>query len=135
MNPVFKWKYNMTIDLKSSLKLTSEEVVDYVIWMHESGSIKRIDPHLRPQHLLCDFCTGDIDVLGKVESRDRDFEMVTQMLGLQKVWKVETRENKSSANGKSCQFYSKMNQTQIYKLQQVYKVDFEMFGYDFGLKC
>ena len=129
--PVFKWRDNETIATNSDETLKPNQVADFVIWMHEAGTIRKLDPHLRPQHLLCDFCVGDIDLLGKAETRDRDFARVTRKLGLEHVWKIETRENISGEEkNKDCNFYNQLNDTQLDKLKRVYKVDFEMFGYD-----
>ncbi len=114
--------------------LTPSDTIDYLI--ANQNRINRIDHHLRPQYLQCDFCNTHIDFLAKVETRNQDFEHIVRILGLKGNMKIDVQKNAQNASSE-CEFFAHIKPQRIEELNdKVYKTDYELFGYDKTiLKC
>ena len=120
--------------LKSNLTFVPPPLLAFYVKHYDA---KKIDPHLRPQYLQCDFCGVPVDFLGKCETRSRDFGLIVRRLGLEGVWAVDDVRNEArrkQANNKTCQFFSRLNELQIRHLYEAYEMDFLLFGYKFRSK-
>ena len=108
--------------------LTPSNIVDYLI--ANQNRLDQVDRHLRPQNLLCDFCNTRSDFLAKVETRNRDFRKIVEILRLKGQWKINVRKNAQNITSE-CEFFAHIEHERIKELiEKVYKTDFELFGYD-----
>lgn len=90
-----------------------------------------INRHIRPQNELCNFCR--IDFLGKLETMKRDFDGITQLLGLKSLWSNKIKENARAKKSKKthfCEFFSFLKRKDIEFLKRFYREDFLLFNYE-----
>ena len=88
---------------------------------------------------MCLYCDVDYDVIGKLEDFDEDVAYIaekqnlTEHLGLlnyvqHKTW--EKRKKSESKREKRDKYMSQLSQEMVSDLYELYKIDFEMFGYE-----
>ena len=90
----------------------------------------------RPQHSRCAYCDINYDFIGRAETFDQDRFYVsqvggiTQELGLNNEKSRGKRLNVAKRNVESRLYFDQLSQGQKEKLVELYKMDFELFGYD-----
>ena len=88
---------------------------------------------------MCLYCDVDYNVIGKLEDFDEDVayiaekQNITEHLGLlkyvqHKTW--EKRKDAQSKREKRDKYMSQLSQEMVSDLFELYKIDFEMFGYE-----
>ena len=96
--------------------------------------------HSRPYLPRCLYCDVDFDVIGKLEDFDEDVAYIaekrnlTEHLGLlnhvQQPKDQWTKENgERSRIEKRDKYMSQLSPEMVQDLHEIYKIDFEMFGY------
>ena len=123
------------------------EFIDLVLKEHhfEEPIHKKgwINPHWTTTWKRCQHCTVSYDVIGRLETFDDDLKYIILKLGLSNILpikKVTTlRENSSDRKRhkkapdktkESLKYFSMLKKSKINELYQIFKIDFEMFGYD-----
>ena len=102
--------------------------------------------HWRPYYLHCDYCDIKYDMVGRLESMETDLAYFTNK---SHITFLLTNENSSShvhpsgghryyppneiseqkKDKKVINYFSQLNVTQLNNLYDMYRIDFEMFGY------
>ena len=103
-----------------------------------------IDEHWRPFHTHCNFCEIYYDVIGRVEEFNIYINYIlhesnlTHLIpkditnyhihpsGEHRVSSIGSLDNKHKVR----EYFSALSDHQIMKLYKLYKIDFEIFGYD-----
>ena len=91
----------------------------------------------RPFYHRCSYCDIHYDVIGLIEEFDEDFryiiskQNVTLLLDRENVAKNQKSKNGSeSAAQKISKYFSMLKESVRSDLYDLYKIDFELFGYD-----
>ena len=58
------------------------EFVAYIFDKVSTMGRTEIDPHFRPQWVMCPFCYMDLDIVAKIEDYDRDSNYILKSLNL-----------------------------------------------------
>ena len=140
---IFKRQNNVTIPFR-----------DFVKWLIDNDSNYKANPHWRPMYQLTSPCLVEYDFISHLETIEADFEFVLEKLGISGMFEFPHGNEKASEKRpsvrnkrntmsleqgrydkilKTARLYKKMDLTKemIYKLYDLYKLDFELFGYDF----
>ena len=95
------------------------------------------DKHFSLMHERCDVCHTNFDYVGKIETEEDDRKFLLRRLRLP-VAKVavhlnqRNRQNKSRSTSKLARiFFATLDKSDIEKLYELYKLDFELFGYSY----
>ena len=91
----------------------------------------------RPYLPKCHYCDVDFDVIGKIEDFEEDVAYIakkrnlTDRLGLMNHVQNENPEkNKMSKRERREKYMSQLSLEMVQDLYELYKIDFEMFGYE-----
>ena len=102
--------------------------------------------HWRPYYQQCDYCDIKYNFIGRVENFENDFSYVAKMTniplhtlpdklfhvhpsGSDRRYFVPRKISKKEKNKKVIDYFGQLNDLQLQQLYDMYKVDFEMFGY------
>jgi len=129
-----KLKSNLMIENAKSLNVVRSrrpsfsEFVDYLL----REEVHNYNDHWRPYWLHCHLCEMEFDVIGKMETWNQDVQFITDVTGLSMTnvtleW-TNRRSNKSSST-LAQDYFRKLDKQTTIKLYNIYKIDFEMFGY------
>ena len=105
---------------------------EFVRFLLDPNSIGIADLHWRPMHLQCSPCRFRYDFIGHYETLLSDVEYVTRKLGIpDKLAKFpyENKKPRRSAADRTANMMKQLTSEQVDKLRQIYKMDFELFGY------
>ena len=104
---------------------------EFISWLVDIENVLALDPHFRPIHMLSKPCVLKYDFLGRFETLHEDIDYV-----LQKMFKLNTTDNlsfhrmsKETNNSVIGQYYNNIPSSDVKKLIEMYKLDFELFGY------
>ncbi len=103
--------------------------------LHEEEKCS-VNSHWMPQYCACHFCRIDYDMIGKVETFQEDFQYLKAEMGVFMDYdsKLEVAEKlNASKNATSWQIvnhFLRLNQTTKNILRDIYKRDFDLFGYN-----
>ncbi|XP_063242601.1 carbohydrate sulfotransferase 11 [Bacillus rossius redtenbacheri] len=108
---------------------TFSEFVKYLVDVHKNG--EPFDMHWAPVMQFCTPCQVDFHVIIKFETLQEDQNYLIHLAGLQNTIKPEW---KNPAKGRSTNklissYYSQLSRMQILQLYDIYRYDFELFGY------
>ena len=90
----------------------------------------------RPLFHFCSFCEVKFDVIGTMEEFEQDIDYIAKKMNFDKLLdNKEKRANQtpSSSNNKTERIFSYFSLLEKHvklRLYNLYKMDFEMFGYD-----
>ena len=88
------------------------------------------DMHWRPAHQTCYPCALDYDYVGYFDTVKEDADYILQQLQLDKM--VEFPSFKGSRTPEMLKtFYSQIPLDRIIRLAEIYRTDFDMFGYSY----
>ena len=100
--------------------------------------------HWRPQFINCNYCGINYDMIGRVETLKKDLEYISHVTDVQFITskKEKLKVNQSGTKShdqaeaerkvteeKTIKYFSTLSKTQLYKLYQLFRLDFEIFGY------
>ncbi|KAK7866837.1 hypothetical protein R5R35_006014 [Gryllus longicercus] len=108
---------------------TFPEFVRYLVDEHRKG--QSFDMHWTPIAEFCTPCQVRFDVIAKFETLQEDQNYLIHLAHLQKIIKPQW---KNPAKGRTTKevvagYYSQLTKIQIFQLYNIYKYDFELFGY------
>ena len=103
--------------------------------------------HWRPYYQHCDYCDIKYDFIGRVEHFNSDFSYVAQMTnislhnlptkelrvhpsGSDKRYSIPEKISNKDKNKKVIDYFAQLSARQLVALYNMYKIDFEMFGYN-----
>ena len=103
-----------------------------------------IDEHWKPFHAHCNFCGIDYDVIGRMEEFDIYLRYILHERNLSHLIpkdidtyhvhpsgeRTVTSIGAMDKKNKIRKYFSALSDNQITKLYKLYKLDFEIFGYD-----
>ena len=103
----------------------------------QAGKLKGlISTTFRPYHHRCSYCDVSYDVIGFMEDFDNDFDYIVEKMNLTKL-KGQTeyvanpsKDSDMSQEKRIASYFSMLTDDTKKRLYELYKVDFEMFGYD-----
>ena len=90
----------------------------------------------RPFYQGCDFCGVKFDAIGFMETYDEDLMYIAQKLNLTAILahagarKNKTPGSKLSQSRRIKEKFSLLDKEVRLRLYELYRIDFEMFGYD-----
>ncbi|XP_045616502.2 uncharacterized protein [Procambarus clarkii] len=112
----------------SGIEPTFAEFVKYII---DTDLIHYADDHWMPYYLYCTPCLIDYDVIAKFETLNRDQNYIIEKNHLEKKikpsWKHLTKGKKTSETVQK--YFATITKTELTKLYEKYKPDFELFDY------
>ncbi|KAH8412876.1 hypothetical protein KR009_006440, partial [Drosophila setifemur] len=121
---------------------TFEEFVRFLIAEHAAG--KRFDEHWAPIYSFCTPCSVNFTIIGKTETFQRDSEFIirqagleTLLLGLGKLPRRKQRKigNQAHSGVKTEalveRYYAELDRSTLDQLLKIYRIDFELFDYDY----
>lgn len=115
--------------------VTWTEFVDYLTHPMERDEVERMTPfqsnHWKEIHKLCSPCTIDYDVIGKLETVNDDAKYVLNLIDApEKIIPSESSHpTNSSDKGTFDKYFSQLNKKTLTQLWDLYKLDYELFGY------
>ena len=126
--PFFYKKYfNKIIDRRNITGWMSfVEFVDYVI----KTPLLEYDQRWMPYFERCVPCHVGYDFLGKLETSDQDFDAMLSVNGLDEFKPRLKHLNARSESHSAEQLFKQLERKQIMALYRIYRLDFELFGYN-----
>ncbi|CAN8002221.1 unnamed protein product [Ixodes hexagonus] len=120
----------------SSTAMTFSLFVDYLLTRPDA----EWDDHWAPYYSRCEPCLFDYDVIGKLETGDRDFGILFSRMGIKGGDLVPRKNTRRTGDGggeggtrnnKSAKdYFAELSSSQVMRLYGRYFYDFELFGYD-----
>uniref|UniRef100_A0A336LZ33 Carbohydrate sulfotransferase n=1 Tax=Culicoides sonorensis TaxID=179676 RepID=A0A336LZ33_CULSO len=109
---------------------TFGEFAEFLI--HEYKAKKELDMHWTPITTFCTPCQVKFDIIAKFETLDEDQQYLIHKASLSHLISPQW---KNSGKGKNTadllkKYYSTLTQRQIREIYEIFKYDFELFGYD-----
>lgn len=132
-NILLRYRRDNTTIQELKTRATFEEFVRYLIDSYEEDGIRNFDEHWGSFTELCNICYAEFDYIGKYESLIDDSRNILTLLNVTDFIKFpENRTDKyEKRSGKLVDEYFKMvPKKYILQLYEVYKYDFEAFGYN-----
>lgn len=119
---------------------TFEEFVRFLIDEHAAG--RRFDEHWAPVYSFCTPCSVNFSIIGKTETFQRDSEFIIRQAGLESLLlgklphrKLRKIGNLGRSGVKSEQlaerYFADLDRTTLDQLLKIYRIDFELFDYDY----
>lgn len=104
---------------------------EFVRYLIDTDLVYYSDDHWMPYYLHCTPCLVDYEVIAKFETLDRDNNYIIQKSHLEKKikpsWKHLTKGKKTSDTVQK--YFATITKTELMKLYDKYKLDFDLFGY------
>ena len=113
------------------------DFIDLIV--KEFKSDNPVNGHWNTFSNICLHCTIPYDVIGKLETFNEDFKYIILKLGLQNILSIKDieKDSKNKSNYKTSEkkkeilkYFSQLTKEKFEELWKIYRVDFEMFGYD-----
>jgi hypothetical protein len=124
-------RYRGIDPLKSIESPTPTEFAQYIVDTSQKIGSENMDNHIRPLWSSCPFCAIDFDIIGQLEDYEEDEKFIVEKLDLDLPLGVHKNDapGKKSKGEKRKEFFSELSTELTQKIFNVYKLDFEMFGY------
>lgn len=101
----------------------------------------KFDEHWAPYYSFCTPCHVNFTVIAKLETLTRDQEYIIRRAGLENILTLSRHKDRpkmilnkardgKNTNDLTKRYYSQLSEKQLRKLYNIYKLDFEMFGYN-----
>ena len=114
-----------------------EEFLEYIFLQTRA---RQLDPHWMPQYDLCRPCQINYDFIGHYETLHQDAQHVLRLLSHRRLFNNNTAHSvqfpatdADSRNRNSREFlqkyYSRITAKNLFRLLQLYKKDYEVFGF------
>ncbi|EDV57849.1 carbohydrate sulfotransferase 11 [Drosophila erecta] len=121
---------------------TFEEFVRFLIAEHAAG--KRFDEHWAPVYSFCTPCSVNFTIIGKTETFQRDSEFIIRQAGLESLLlglgKLPQRKQRKIGNQARSgiksealveRYFADLDRSTLDQLLKIYRIDFELFDYDY----
>jgi len=120
--------------------VTFAEFAQYVVDTWSSG--KQLDRHWMPQNQLCHPCYIDYDFIGRFENLNNDARHVLAKItasggpGSNATFPFQNAFDKNVPLSQIVRsFYANLSRNIVQKLIRIYKLDYQLFGYDYRWAC
>ena len=116
--------------------VTFAEFTQNVVDTWSSG--KELDVHWRPQYKLCHPCYIKYDFIGHFEKLNEDAKHVLTKItgsGGRRLPFKNAFNARIALLQRREKFYANLSRDIVRKLIRIYKIDYEMFGYDYHWAC
>jgi len=113
-----------------------EEFVQYILRQAQDGQ-EHLDNHWRPQYNLCQPCHINYDFIGHYETLRQDAEYVLRQISRLsnntdvKFPAADLNSRNRNSHEFVRKFYDNVSSYHLLRLLQMYKRDYELFGYEF----
>jgi len=105
---------------------TFSEFVDYLLRV----PVQQFNDHWVPYWLHCHVCEMEYDIIGKMETIADDMEFIAERSGLAATnITLPWTNRRNSGDNISLKYFRDLSVDQVMGLYRIYKLDFEMFGY------
>ncbi|KAH8389114.1 hypothetical protein KR200_006314 [Drosophila serrata] len=121
---------------------TFEEFVRFLIAEHAAG--KKFDEHWAPVYSFCTPCSVNFTIIGKTETFQRDSEFIIRQAGLESLLlglgKLPQRKQRKIGNQARSgvksevlveRYFADLDRSTLDQLLKIYRIDFELFDYDY----
>ncbi|XP_054277247.1 carbohydrate sulfotransferase 11-like [Macrosteles quadrilineatus] len=108
---------------------TFPEFVSYLVHEHRKGHT--LDMHWTPITEFCSPCQVEFDMILKFDTLDEDQRYLIEVAGIGHLVKAEWRNPSKGPNTPDVitKYYSQLTLTQLLQLYNIYRFDFELFGF------
>lgn len=107
---------------------TFREFADYLV----SGWAPDYNDHWIPYWPHCHFCDLEYDVVGTMETVKDDFEFINNVSGLSSTnLTIPWTNRRNGSSDTALQYFTQLDENIVTSLIEIYRPDFEMFGYEF----
>ena len=131
----------MHVVVSRSLKIGDdvkfEEFVQYVLQDALIHGRHQLDHHWRPQYEICQPCHMNYDFIGHYETIRQDSEHVLRHIAQRTGTNTDVRfpaadldSRNRNSRGFLRKFYANVSSHNVFRLLQLYKKDYETFGYE-----
>ena len=108
----------------------NKNFVNFSEFIHYYSNDKSRNQHWRQYEKLCHPCVVNYTFIGHLETLEEDASLLLKMAG------IDDRVtfppvHKSTSSSEVMEYYSKVPTQYITRIGELYRSDFEMFGYDF----
>ena len=101
--------------------------------IHDS-ECPNINIHWKSFASECSYCNIKYDVIGRMETFDEDVKYIMKKSNLESIFSMKSikklHSSKHKSNKMTQKYFSQLTKGQVNELYNMYKMDFEMFGYD-----
>ena len=135
LNPLQVQKYKNLFQKRNAMSFP--DFIDLIL--KEFKSDTPVNGHWNTLSNSCLHCTIPYDVIGKLETFNEDLNYIVLKLGLQNVLSIKDieKDSKNKSNYKTREkkteifkYFSQLTKGKFEELWKIYRIDFEMFGYD-----
>lgn len=92
-----------------------------------------LDHHWRPEHLLCNVCSEDYNIIGHTEHMEADVKLSLDKLGIRNM-SIPHKNNSGDLDRvvmySLADYYKQLGDTLLSQFRQLYSHDFALLGYD-----
>jgi len=114
------------LEVKKMRRPTFSEFVNYLL----REPVHKFNDHWVPYWLHCHVCELEYDIIGKMETIGEDMEFIAEESGLAAAnISLPWANKRGSGHQISLDYFQGLSLTQVKRLYEIYKPDFEMFGY------
>ncbi|KAK3891853.1 hypothetical protein Pcinc_004271 [Petrolisthes cinctipes] len=117
--PTFSEFVDFIIDSTKDLKTPKDWQVNVMCWL--------------PYWVQCGVCSSDYQVVIKLETMQTDVQFLAYAAGLKEIQNIYEWRNvggeSSSSSSVSSKYYSTLSRSQVQELYEIFRLDFELFGY------
>ncbi|XP_038052168.1 carbohydrate sulfotransferase 11-like [Patiria miniata] len=111
---------------RSNSNVTWEE---WIAYLTDPSNLDGFNAHWKEVYKLCSPCRVHYDFIGKLETVDSDSKYMFKLFGLHNAtYPSYSRSNVSSSDLYE-QYFSRVELKDLQRLWEIYKLDFELFGY------
>ena len=89
--------------------------------------------HWRPFISRCNYCTIPYTVIGRLETMEEDLQYIKQITSLEFELVKKNPSSGGSTTDLARMYFGQLNKTVMMQLYELYRVDFEMFGYSMDM--
>ncbi|KAL7632348.1 UNVERIFIED_CONTAM: hypothetical protein RMT77_017351 [Armadillidium vulgare] len=108
---------------------TWREFIRYII----KTPVTSLDLHWRPIFAVCSPCAIKFDAIVKLEHYSEEIRYIFHVTGLkEKLEPIWLHKNNNNTSSLLKLYFNQLSKEEINKLYEIYKLDFELFGYKFG---
>lgn len=127
------YRNNLTEEVyKEGKNVTFKEFIDFIIHKNETRGLHGLDEHWQLMHRLTSSCSIKYDYIGKMETLIEDAEQILSDLNLTDKIKFPvnlTDKYKKKTKRLMMEYYSKLPKETLGRLFEIYKDDYDAFGY------
>ncbi len=81
--------------------------------------------------IRCDLCNVDYDVIGNMDTFSNDLAYVFHLAGIANMLPLDTVMNSvPHSEDRAAKYFDTLNKERLKKLHDLYRYDFELFGFD-----